>query len=35
MRFSTLDVACLYRVGSVMTFLRELSRYRLDFVGVQ
>jgi hypothetical protein len=25
----------MYRAGSLMTVLRELSRYRLDLVGVQ
>jgi hypothetical protein len=25
----------LYRVGSLMTVLRELSKYKLDLVGVQ
>jgi hypothetical protein len=34
-RFGTWNIRRLYRVGSLMTVLRELSRYRLDFVGVQ
>jgi hypothetical protein len=34
-RFGTWHVRSLYRVGSLMTVSRELSRYRLDFVGVQ
>jgi exonuclease III len=35
MRFGTWNVRSLYRVGSLMTVSRELSRYRLDLVGVQ
>jgi exonuclease III len=35
MRFGTWNVWSLYRVGSLMTLSRELSRYRLDLVGVQ
>jgi hypothetical protein len=35
MRFGTWNVKSLYRVGSLMTASRELSRYRLDLVGVQ
>jgi exonuclease III len=35
MRFGTWNVRSSYRVGSLMTLLRELSRYRLDLVGVQ
>jgi hypothetical protein len=34
-RFGTWNVRSLYRVGSLMTVSRELSRYRLDLVGVQ
>jgi exonuclease III len=34
MRFGTWNVRSLYRVGSLMTVSRELSRYRLDLVGV-
>jgi exonuclease III len=35
MKFGTWNVRSLYRVGSLMTVLRELSRYMLDLVGVQ
>jgi exonuclease III len=35
MRFGTWNIRSLYRVGSLMTVLMELSRYRLDLVGVQ
>jgi hypothetical protein len=35
MRFGTWNIRNLYRVGSVMTVSRELSRYRLDLVAVQ
>jgi hypothetical protein len=35
MRFETWNTGSLYRVGSLMTVLRELSRSRLDLVGVQ
>jgi hypothetical protein len=35
MRFGTWNLGSLYRAGSLMTVLRELSRYRLDLVGVQ
>jgi hypothetical protein len=35
MRFDTWDIRSLYRVGSLMTVSKELSRYRLDLVGVQ
>jgi hypothetical protein len=35
MRFGTWNIRSLYRVGSLMTILRELSRNRLDLVGVQ
>jgi hypothetical protein len=35
MRFGMWNIRSLYRVGSLMTVLRELSRYRLDLVGVQ
>jgi exonuclease III len=35
MTFGTWNIRSLYRTGSLMTVLRELSRYRLDFVGVQ
>jgi hypothetical protein len=33
--FGTRNVRSLYRVGSMITVLRELARYKLDFVGVQ
>jgi hypothetical protein len=35
MRFGTWNIRSLYRVGSLMTVSRELSRYRSDLVGVQ
>jgi exonuclease III len=35
MRFGTWNVRSLYRAGSLMTVLKELSRYRLDLVGAQ
>jgi hypothetical protein len=35
MRFGTRNIRSLYRAGSLMTVSRELSRYRLDLVGVQ
>jgi hypothetical protein len=35
MRFGTLNIRSLCRVGTLMTVSRELSRYRLDFLGVQ
>jgi hypothetical protein len=35
LRFGTWNVRSLYRAGSLMTVSRELSRYRLDLVGVQ
>jgi hypothetical protein len=35
MRFGTWNVRSLYRAGSLMTVSRELSRYKLDLVGVQ
>jgi exonuclease III len=35
MRFGTWNIKSLYRTGSLMTVLRELSRYRIDLVGVQ
>jgi hypothetical protein len=34
-RFGTWNIRSLYRVGSLMTVSRELSRYRLDLVRVQ
>jgi hypothetical protein len=35
MRFGTLNVRSMYRVGSLMKVSRELTRYRLDLVVVQ
>jgi exonuclease III len=35
MRFGMWNIRSLYRVGSLMTVSRELSRYELDLVGVQ
>jgi hypothetical protein len=35
MRFGTWNVRSLYRAGSLMTVSREVSRYMLDFLGVQ
>jgi exonuclease III len=35
MRFGTWNIGSLYRVGSLMRVSGELSRYRLDLVGVQ
>jgi exonuclease III len=35
MRFGTWNIKSLYRVSSLMTVSRELSRSRLDLVGVQ
>jgi hypothetical protein len=35
MRFGTWNIRSLHRVGSLMTVLRELSRYRLDLMGGQ
>jgi hypothetical protein len=35
MRFGLWNVRSLYRAGSPMTVSRELSKYRLDLVGVQ
>jgi hypothetical protein len=35
MRFGTWNIRSWYRVGSLMTVSRELSRYRLNLVGVQ
>jgi hypothetical protein len=34
-RFRLRNVRSLYRVGSLITVLRELSKYNLDLVGVQ
>jgi exonuclease III len=35
MRFGTWNVRSLYRAGSLMTVVRELSKCKLDLVGVQ
>jgi exonuclease III len=35
MRFGTWNVGSLYRAGSLMTVSRDLTRYKLDLVGVQ
>jgi hypothetical protein len=35
MKFVTYNIRSLYREGSLMAVSRELSRYRLDLVGVQ
>jgi exonuclease III len=35
MRFGTWNVRSLYRAGSLTTVSRELTRYKLDLVGVQ
>jgi hypothetical protein len=35
MRYGTWNVRSLYRVGSLMTVLRELARYKLDLVGMK
>jgi hypothetical protein len=35
MRFGLWNVRSLYRAGSLMTVSRELTRYKLDLVGVQ
>jgi hypothetical protein len=35
MRFGTWNVRSSYRAGSLVTVLRELSKYKLDLLGVQ
>jgi hypothetical protein len=35
MRFRTLNIRSWYRVGSLMTVSKELSRYRVELVGVK
>jgi hypothetical protein len=35
MRFGTWNIRRVCRAGSLMTVLRDLSRYKLDLVGVQ
>jgi hypothetical protein len=34
MRFGTWNVRRLYRAGSLMTVMKELSKYKLNLVGV-
>jgi hypothetical protein len=34
MRFGTWNVRSLYRVGSLVTVANEISKYKLDLVGV-
>jgi len=35
MKFGNSNVSSLYRSGSLKTVVRELARYKLDFLGVQ
>jgi exonuclease III len=35
MRFGTWNVRSMYRAGSLRTVAEEVSKYRLDLVGVQ
>jgi hypothetical protein len=35
MRFGTWNVRSLYRAASLMTVSRELSKYKLELMGVQ
>jgi exonuclease III len=35
MRFGTWNVRSLYRAGSLVIVLKELSKYKLDLMGVQ
>jgi hypothetical protein len=35
MRFGMWNVRNLYRAGSLMTVVKEISKYKLDLVGVQ
>jgi exonuclease III len=35
MRFGTWNVTCLFRAGSLTTVAKEISKYKLDLVGVQ
>jgi exonuclease III len=35
MRFGTWNVSTLYGAGSLMTVAKELSKYKIDLVGVQ
>jgi hypothetical protein len=34
-RFGTWNVRSMYRAGSLLTVSKELSKYKLDLVGVQ
>jgi hypothetical protein len=34
MRFGTWNIRCVYRTGSFMTVAKEISKYKLDLVGV-
>ena len=35
MKFGTWNVSSLYRAGSITAAARELTRYKVDLVGVQ
>jgi hypothetical protein len=35
MRFGTCNIRILYRAGSLRTVAEEVSKYKLDIVGVQ
>jgi hypothetical protein len=35
LRFGMWNERSLYRAGSIMTLVKELSNFQLDFVGVQ
>jgi hypothetical protein len=35
MRSGMWNVSSLYRAGSLMTAVKEISKYKLDFVGMQ
>jgi exonuclease III len=35
MRFGTWDIRSFYRTYALKTVVRELGKYRLDFVGIQ
>jgi hypothetical protein len=35
MKFVTWNVRSLYRAGSLMTVAKEISKYKLDLVGIQ
>jgi hypothetical protein len=34
-RFDTWDVRCLYGAGSLTTAAKEISKYKLDLMGIQ